>query len=151
MATPQLAVGSTGAGRRSRIQARKEAADAMLLASRWLAIDPATLSAAAYRTFLAKQDDPHLPSPVAISMLFFGWHRACEHVAGLTYDEVAVEANVVRALYGDPAGRQRAHATRGQGSTAQVEEPAHTLASAQDGWPVGYEQCRRPARGDRRG
>ena len=124
MTTLQLAVRSTGVERRSRIHAREEAADAMQLASRWLAIEPATLSAAAYRTFLAKQDEPRLPSPLAISMLFFGWHRACEHVAGLTRDEVAVEADVVRALYGDPAGRQRAHATRGQGSTAQGEEPA---------------------------
>jgi hypothetical protein len=115
---------TVGAATHSRMQAREEAAWAMHLAARSLAIEPAALSTAAYRTFRATQEEPGLPSPLAISLLFVGWQRACEHVAALTCDETEVEADVVRALYGDPAGRQRARATCGQRSRAQLGEIA---------------------------
>jgi len=95
---------------RSRMQARDEAARAMQLAARSLAIEPAALTATAYRTFRAAQE-PGLPSPLTISLLFVGWQRACEHVTALTCDEAEVEADVVCALYGDPAAHQRARAT----------------------------------------
>jgi len=112
-----------GAERRhNRTQAREEAARAMRAASRSLTIEPSALSAAAYRTFRAKQQEPDLPSPLAISILFFGWQRACEHVAALTCDEIEVEADTVRALYGDPACRQRAHATCGQRTSAPGDD-----------------------------
>jgi hypothetical protein len=83
----------------------------MQLAARWLAVEPTALRAADYRAFRTVHDEPGLPSAIAISLLFVGWQRACEHVAALTCDEVAVEAEVVRALYGDPSCRRRAHGT----------------------------------------
>ncbi|HUN78268.1 MAG TPA: hypothetical protein VMU32_05055 [Solirubrobacteraceae bacterium] len=43
--------------------------------------DPATLSAAAYRSFRAAHGEAGLPSALTISLLFGGWHRACEHLA----------------------------------------------------------------------
>ena len=98
--------------KRTRTQARREATWAMQLAARWLAVEPTALRAGAYRAFRAAQDEPGLlPSPLTISLLFAGWQRACEHVAAPTCDEVAVEADVVRALYGDPSCRRRAHGT----------------------------------------
>jgi hypothetical protein len=81
-------------------QARQEAVWAMQLAARWLAVEPTALRAAAYRAFRAAKDDPSLPSPLAIRLLFAGWQRACEHVAALPCDEVTVEPEVVRTLYG---------------------------------------------------
>ena len=83
----------------------------MQLAARWLAVEPTALRVAAYRAFRAAQDEPGLPSPPTISLLFAGGQRACEHVAALTCDEMAVEAEVVRALYGDPSCRRRAQGT----------------------------------------
>jgi hypothetical protein len=99
------------AAKRTLTQARREATWAMQLAARWLAVEPTALRVAAYRAFRAAQDEPGLPSPLTISLLFAGWQRACEHVAAPTCDEVAVEADVVRALYGDPSCRRRAHGT----------------------------------------
>ena len=102
-----------GAATRNRAQARQEAAYAMQRAAHSLAVEPAALSVAAYRAFRAGQHDASLPSPLTISLLFVGWQHACEHIAVLTCDEMAVEADVVRTLYGDPSCRRRAHATRG--------------------------------------
>ena len=121
MAT-QLAAPTVGVTTHSRMHARGQAASAMQLAAHSLAIEPAVLSTAAYRTFRATtfratQQEPSLPSPLAISLLFFGWRRACEHLVALTCDEEGVEADVVRALYGDPSCRQRAHATCGHDGT----------------------------------
>lgn len=87
--------------RRDRAQARRQAAYAIQLVARSLAVDPAALSAAAYRGFCAHREELHLPSSLAISVMFVGWQRACEQVSALTYDEAAVEADVVRILYGD--------------------------------------------------
>jgi hypothetical protein len=89
----------------------------MQLAARSLAVDPTELTAGAYRAFRVGHDEPRLPSPLAIGLLFAGWHRACEHVATLTCDEVTVEAEVLRTLYGDPSRRRRAHDTRGSART----------------------------------
>jgi hypothetical protein len=113
---PATAIASA---RRDRVQARREAARAIQLAARSLAVEPAALSAAAYRTFCAGRDEPDLPSSLAISVLFVGWQRACEQVAALTHDEVDVEADVVRTLYGDPSRRHRAYATAGHARTAK--------------------------------
>lgn len=113
-----------GAARRDRTEARREAACAIALAARSLAVEPAALSAAAYRAFCAGRDEPGLPSSLAISILFVGWQRACEHVAALTHDELDVEADVVRALYGDPSRRHRAYATAGH---------EHAASSRSDG------------------
>jgi hypothetical protein len=85
----------------------------MQLAARSFAVEPTALKVATYRAFRAAQGEAGLPSPLAISLLFAGWQHACEHVAALTCDEVAVEAEVVRTLYGDPSCRQRAHDTAG--------------------------------------
>lgn len=65
---------------------REQALWAMRMAARSLAGDPATLSAAAYRSFRAAHDDASLPSALTISLLFGGWHRACEHLALPTRD-----------------------------------------------------------------
>lgn len=94
-----------------RTWARREAAAAMRRAAVSLRVEPAALSVAAYRVFRDREHDPGLPSPLAISALFVGWQRACEHVAAFAGDEVAVEAEVTRTLYGDPSRRQRAHGT----------------------------------------
>ena len=104
---------SAGAGTRSRTQARQAAARAMQLAARSLAIEPTALRAATYRAFRAAQGEAGLPSPLAISLLFAGWQRACEHLATATRNDEAVEAEVVCALYGDPALRHQAYATCG--------------------------------------
>jgi len=86
---------------------------AMQLAARFLEIEPANLRVADYRGFRSAQGDTDLLSPLAISVLFAGWQRACEHLATATYDDGAVEAEVVHALYGDPVVRHQAHATCG--------------------------------------
>jgi hypothetical protein len=106
--------------RHDRAHARREAACAIQLVARSLAVDPAALSAAAYRGFCARQEDLHLPSSLAISVLFVGWQRACEQVSALTYNETNVEADVVRILYGDPSRRHRAYATAGHDSTPET-------------------------------
>jgi hypothetical protein len=111
---------NVGAATLGRPQARAEAARALQLAARWLAVEPTAVRAAAYRTFRAAQGDAGLPSSLAISLLFTGWQRACEHAAALTFDEVAVEAEVVRTLYGDPSCRQRVHGTCVDVSRARV-------------------------------
>ncbi len=85
---------------------------AMELAARSLAIEPANLKVADYRGFRSAQGETDLPSPLAISVLFGGWQRACEHLATATCDEGEGEADVVLALYGDPSVRHRAYATR---------------------------------------
>ncbi|MGO9319523.1 MAG: hypothetical protein ACLQBY_01790 [Solirubrobacteraceae bacterium] len=113
---------ATATARRDRAQARREATRAIQLAARSLAVEPAALSAAAYRAFCAGRDEPDLPSSLAISVLFVGWQRACEQVAALTHDEVDVEADVVRALYGDPSRRHRAYATAGHEHAAKSGE-----------------------------
>jgi hypothetical protein len=116
--------------RHDRAHARREAACAIQLVARSLAVDPAALSAAAYRGFCARQGDLHLPSSLAISVLFVGWQRACEQVSALTYDDANVEADVVRMLYGDPSRRHRAYATAGHDRMA---EPLGTAADGSDG------------------
>jgi hypothetical protein len=115
---PRADAPGPGAATRNRAQARQEAASAMQRAAHSLAVEPAALSVAAYRAFRAGQHDASLPSPLTISLLFVGWQHACEHIAVLAGDEMAVEADVVRALYGDPSCRRRAHATRGHERTA---------------------------------
>jgi hypothetical protein len=111
--------------RHDRAHARREAACAIQLVARSLAVDPAALSAAAYRGFCAHREELHLPSSLAISVLFVGWQRACERVPALTYDEADVEADVVRLLYGDPSRRHRDHATA---SHIRFTEPTGTAA-----------------------
>jgi len=113
--------------RHDRARARYEAASAIQLAARSLAVDPATLSAPAYRGFCAREDELHLPSSLAISLLFVGWQRACEQVAALTNDDANVEANVVRALYGDPSRRHRLYAT----AAHETVEPFGTAADGE--------------------
>jgi hypothetical protein len=108
-----------GTARRDRTEARHEAACAIQLAARSLAVEPVALSAVAYRAFCAGQEESGLPSSLAISVLFVGWQRACEQVAVLTYDDASVEAKVVRTLYGDPSCRHRAYATAGHDRTAE--------------------------------
>jgi hypothetical protein len=114
-----------GNPRHDRAHARREAARAIQLVARSLAVDPAALSAAAYRGFCARQGDLHLPSSLAISVLFVGWQRACEQVSALTYDDADVEENVVRTLYGDPSRRHLLYATVGH---EQTVEPHGTVA-----------------------
>jgi len=100
-----------GVGTHARGQAHREAAVAMQRAARWLSVEPSALRAADYRSFRARQDESVLPSALRISVLFAGWQRAREQVATLTRDEVQVEAQVVRALYGDPVCRRDAYGT----------------------------------------
>ncbi len=94
-----------------RGQAHQQAAVAMQCAARWLSVEPSALRAADYRAFRARQAEHVLPSALRISVLFAGWQRAREQVATLTRDEVAVEAQVVRTLYGDSACRRDAYGT----------------------------------------
>jgi len=103
--------GEVGVGNRARGQAHQEAAVAMQRAARWLPVEPSALRATDYRSCRARQDGPILPSALRISVLFAGWQRAREQLATLTRDEVAVEAQVVRALYGDPVCRRDAYGT----------------------------------------
>jgi hypothetical protein len=116
MSNAQTAAASRGAreigvGTHARRQAHKEAAVAMQHAARWLSVEPSALRAADYRAFRARQGAHALPSALRISVLFAGWQRAREQVATLTRDEVAVEAQVARALYGDPVCRSDTHGT----------------------------------------
>jgi hypothetical protein len=115
--------------RHDRAHARREAACAIQLAARSLALEPAALSAAAYRDFCAREDELSLPSWLAISVLFVGWQRACEQVLALTYDEANVEADVVRMLYGDPSRRHLLYATADH---EQTVEPLGTVADGSD-------------------
>lgn len=64
-------------------------------------VDPARLSAAAYRRFRADDVLHALPSDVTIALLFGGWHHACTlaHDAGRRPEEV--EDAVRATLYGD--------------------------------------------------
>ncbi len=101
-----------GAAKRSRAQARQDAAWAMHLAARSLGVQPTALTAAAYRTFRTAHDEADFPSSLTISVLYAGWQRACENAVALTCDDAEVEAEVVRTLYGDPSCRHRAHSTR---------------------------------------
>lgn len=116
MSSPQTGAPLHGAreisfGTSARGQAHQEAAVAMQHAARWLSVEPSALRAADYRAFRARQDESVLPSALRISVLFAGWERAREHVATLAGDEVAVEAQVARALYGDPACRRDDYGT----------------------------------------
>ena len=95
----------------ARGQAHREAAVAMQHAARWLSVEPSALRAADYRAFRARQDERALPSALRISVLFAGWQRAREQVPALTRDEVAVETEVLRVLYGDPVSRRDAYGT----------------------------------------
>ncbi len=108
----------TGTARYDGEQARHAAACAIQLVARSLGVEPAALSAAAYRGYCARQGEMGLPSSLAISVLFVGWQRAREQASALTYDEGDVEANVIRVLYGDPSRRHRAYATTGHDRTA---------------------------------
>jgi hypothetical protein len=99
---------------RDRTRVRLEAACAIALAARSLLLEPAALSASAYRTFCADQAELDLPSSLTISVLFVGWQRAREQVTALIRDDVAVEARVVQTLYGDPSRHHRDHATTRQ-------------------------------------
>ena len=83
-------------------RAREDALAAMEHAAQWLAIEPSALSADAYRAFREADSRAHMPSPLAISILFGGWERAREHAAALSRDNAVVEAEVIRAIYGDP-------------------------------------------------
>ena len=116
----------------------------MQLAARSLAIEPTALRAATYRAFRAAQGEAGLPSPLAISLLFAGWQRACEHVAALTCDEVAVEAEVVRTLYGDPSCRRRAHdtsgASRGRGIDAAMPRTGRRIRRSALEAPVAGDE-----------
>jgi len=94
----------SGTGRRTRT--RREAAYAMRHAAQRLSVDPSALTAADYQAFRATHREPVFPSALTISALFAGWQRACEQVASLTRDDVAVEAEVVHALYGDRLRRK---------------------------------------------
>jgi hypothetical protein len=105
--------------RHDRDAARYDAACAIQLVARSLAVDPAVLSAAAYRRFCATHDAPGLPSSLAISVLFVGWQRACEQVAALIHEEADVEADVLLTLYGDPSRRHRIYETRSHRATAK--------------------------------
>jgi hypothetical protein len=77
-----------------------------------LGVEPAALGIGAYRGFRDDHAQAGLPSALAISLLFMGWQRACEYVDVRSRDDVAVEAEVIRALYGDSSGRRRARDTR---------------------------------------
>ena len=92
-------------------RAREDALAAMEHAAQWLAIEPSALSADAYRAFREANAGAHMPSPLSISILFGGWERAREHVAALSRDNAVVEAEVIRAIYGDPDCRHRAYGT----------------------------------------
>jgi hypothetical protein len=96
---------------RDLAEARRQAACAIQLAARSLAVDPAELRAVAYRGFCTREEELGLPSWLAISVLFVGWQRACEQVSALTCDDAEVEASVVRKLYGDPSRRHLLNAT----------------------------------------
>ena len=104
----------------SLAQARLEAFAAMKSAAAWLSIDPAALSADAYRAFREGEGGSALPTALTISILFAGWQRAREHVASLTYDDQAIEAEVTRAVCGDPACLHRAY---GPGAVRQRSAP----------------------------
>ncbi len=91
--------------------AREDALAAMEHAAQWLAIEPSALSADAYRAFREADGGAHMPSPLSISILFGGWERAREHVSALSRDNAVVEAEVIRAIYGDPDCRHRAYGT----------------------------------------
>jgi hypothetical protein len=106
--------------RHDRAHARREAACAIQVVARSLEVDPAALSAAAYRGFCARQGELHLPSSLTISVLFVGWQRACEQVSAVTHNDADVEANVVRMLYGDPSRRHHAYATAGHERTPEA-------------------------------
>jgi len=131
--------------------ARQQAVRAMLAAARALGVEPAALRIAAYRSFRESHEDAGLPSALAISLLFMGWQRACEYAAVRSRDEVAVEAEVIRTLYGDSSGRRRAHDThirarRGQTDDTAAGAPetdiahdAPMLATAHRGSPVSRD------------
>lgn len=70
-------------------------------------VDPARLSAAAYRRFRADDAVEALPSDVTIALLFGGWHHACAlaHDAGRPPEEV--EDAVRATLYGDRSHVER--------------------------------------------
>jgi hypothetical protein len=84
----------------SLVMARQEAAWAMDAAARALGVEPAALGRAAYRSFRAGHMDAGLPSAMAISALFRGWQRACEHMTMHVRNDVAVEAAVAERSAG---------------------------------------------------
>jgi hypothetical protein len=53
------------------------------------------------------------PNAGAIGTLFAGWQRTGRHANPPICDDIAIEADVVRALYGDPSHRRLAHNTSG--------------------------------------
>ncbi len=68
---------------------------------------------------MTAKTDPHTAG--AIGTLFAGWQRAGRHAAPPRCDEVAVEADVMLTLYGDPSHRRRAHNTSGHIARASVD------------------------------
>lgn len=92
-------------------RAREDALAAMEHAAQWLAIEPSALSAEAYRAVREADEGAGMPSLLSISLLFAGWERAREQVAALSRDNAVVEAEVIRAIYGDPDCRHRAYGT----------------------------------------
>lgn len=70
------------------------------------------------------------PTAGPIGTLFAGWQHVGGHVAPARRDEVAVEADVVRTLYGDPSGRQRSHNTRRHIARASVDAESPGLPSS---------------------
>jgi hypothetical protein len=100
--------------------ARQRAVWAMRVVARELAVEPATLRASSYRGFRRTHEEAALPSMLTISLLFRGWQRACEYVAVCSRDELTVEVEVSRTLYGDPSGRRHIRGTQ----TRHVRESA---------------------------
>lgn len=104
-------------------RAREDALAAMEHAAQWLAIEPSALSADAYRAVREADGGEQMPSPLSISILFGGWERAREHACALSRDNVVVEAEVIRAIYGDPDCRHRAYGTATVARSADGVDP----------------------------
>jgi hypothetical protein len=96
----------------SALTARQQALWAIRTAACSLGGDPDALTAAAYRGLCTAHQEARLPSALRISLLFGGWHRACEHAALQSPDDGAVEEEALATLYGDPHARQRTYATQ---------------------------------------
>jgi hypothetical protein len=63
----------------------------MKLAAHSRAVEATDLTAVDYREYRRVGGETSMPSPLAISRLFAGWQRACEHLATATYEGEAVE------------------------------------------------------------
>jgi hypothetical protein len=91
---------------------RQEALWAIRTAARSLGVEPDALTVAAYGGLCTADEEARLPSALRVSLFFGGWHRACEHAALLSPDDVVVEKEALAALYGDPHARQRTYGTQ---------------------------------------